>query len=187
MENFNTCHPYSYSYRTKGLARGAYKQINAVIKALVVAINAERDKQNEGVRKSVNKTDTMQNLNKQIEENKSLRAENDALKTENNKVKQRISQLDENAVRRVTAQKDVVIERLYTQLASKNEDITKLKTDYNTLWEKYKILVLQWNDLRKMPEINEAVKRVEERKEQDAEAKRKEQARQISMCPWPIH
>ena len=40
----------------------------------------------------------MQNLNKQIEENKSLRAENDALKTENNKVKQRISQLDEKAV-----------------------------------------------------------------------------------------
>ncbi len=32
--------------------------INAVIKALVVAINAERDKQNEGVRKSVNKTYT---------------------------------------------------------------------------------------------------------------------------------
>ena len=63
--------------------------INAAIKAFVVAINAERDKQNEGVRKSVNKTYTyyMQNLNKQIEENKSLRAENDALKAENNKVK----------------------------------------------------------------------------------------------------
>lgn len=61
----------------------------------------------------------MQNLNKQIEENKSLRAENDALKTENNKVKQRISQLDENAVRRVTAQKDAVIESLNTQLVSK--------------------------------------------------------------------
>ena len=138
--------------------------INAVIKALVVAINAERDKQNEGVRKSVNKTYTMQNLNKQIEENKSLRAENDALKTENNKVKQRISQLDENAVRRVTAQKDVVIERLNTQLASKNEDITKLKTEYNTLWKKSKILVFQWNDLTKQPEIIEAVKRVEVRK-----------------------
>ena len=140
--------------------------INAVIKALVVAINAERDKQNEGVRKSVNKTYTyyMQNLNKQIEENKSLHAENDALKTENNKVKQRISQLDENAVRRVTAQKDVVIERLNTQLASKNEDITKLKTEYNTLWKKSKILVFQWNDLTKQPEIIEAVKRVEVRK-----------------------
>ena len=138
--------------------------INAVIKALVVAINAERDKQNEGVRKSVNKTYTMQNLNKQIEENKSLRAENDALKTENNKVKQRISQLDENAVRRVTAQKDVVIERLNTQLALKNEDITKLKTEYNTLWKKSKILVFQWNDLTKQPEIIEAVKRVEVRK-----------------------
>ena len=157
--------------------------INAVIKALVVAINAERDKQNEGVRKSVNKTYTMQNLNKHIEENKSLRAENDALKTENNKVKQRISQLDENAVRRVTAQKDVVIERLNTQLASKNEDIAKLKTEYNTLWKKSKILVLQWNDLTKQPEIIEAVKRVEVRKEQDAEAKLKEQARQISKCP----
>ena len=78
--------------------------INAAIKALVAAINAERDKQNEDVRKSVNKTYTyyMQNLNKQIEENRLLRAENDTLKTENNKVKQRISQLDEKAVERVT-------------------------------------------------------------------------------------
>ena len=108
--------------------------INAVIKALVVAINAERDKQNEGVRKSVNKTYTyyMQNLNKQIEDNKSLRAENDALKTENNKVKQRISQLDENAVRRATAQKDAVIESLNTQLVSKNEDITTILYGRNT-------------------------------------------------------
>ena len=154
--------------------------INAAIKALVVAINAERDKQNEGVRKSVNKTYTyyMQQLNKLIVENKALWNENDMLKAENTEVKQRISQLDENAVRRVTAQKDAVIERLNTQLASKNEDITKLKTDYNTLWEKYKILVIQWNDLTKQPEIIEAVKRVEERKEQEAEAKREEQARQ---------
>ena len=104
--------------------------------------------------------------------------ENEALKAENTKVKQHISQLDKNAVRRVTVQKDAIIESLNTQLASKNEDITKLKTDYNTLWEKYKILVLQWNDLTKQPEINEAVKRVEERKEQEAEAKREEQARQ---------
>ena len=104
--------------------------------------------------------------------------ENEALKAENTKVKQHISQLDKNAVRRVTAQKDAVIKSLNTQLVSKNEDITKLKTDYNTLWEKYKILVLQWNDLRKQPEIIEAVKRVEERKKQEAEAKREEQARQ---------
>lgn len=114
----------------------------------------------------------MQNLNKQIEENKSLRAENDALKTENNKVKQRISQLDENAVRRATAQKDAVIESLNTQLVSKRGHYN------NTLWEKYKILVLQWNDLTKQPEIIEAVKRVEERKEQEVEAKREKQARQ---------
>ena len=34
----------------------------------------------------------------------------------------------------------------------------------NALWEKYKILVLHWNDLTKQPEIIEAVKRVEDRK-----------------------
>ena len=154
--------------------------INDAIKALVVAINAERDKQNNGIRASVNKTYTyyMQQLNKLIVENKALRNENDTLKAENTEVKQRISQLDENAVRRVTTQKDAVIESLNTQLVSKNEDITRLKTDYNTLWEKYKILVLQWNDLTKQPEIIEAVKRVEERKEQEVEAKREEQARQ---------
>ena len=100
-----------------------------------------------------------------IIENKALQNENDTLKAENTEVKQRISQLDENAVRRVTAQKDAVIENLNTQLASKNEDITRLKTDYNTLWEKYKILVIQWNGLTKQPEIIEAVKRVEDRKE----------------------
>ena len=154
--------------------------INDAIKALVAAINAERDKQNNGIRASVNKTYPyyMQNLNKLIVENKALQNENEALKAENMEVKQRISQLDENAVRRVTVLKDAVIERLNTQLASKNEDITKLKTDYNTLWEKYKILILQWNDLTKQPEIIEAVKRVEDRKEQEAEAKREKQARQ---------
>lgn len=154
--------------------------INDAIKALIAAINAERDKQNNGIRASVNKTYTyyMQQLNKLIVENKALWNENDMLKAENTEVKQRISQLDENAVRRVTAQKDAVIESLNTQLASKNEDITKLKTDYNTLWEKYKILVIQWNDLTKQPEIIEAVKRVKEHKEQEAEAKREEQARQ---------
>lgn len=41
-----------------------------------------------------------------------------------------------------------------------------------------KILVLHWNDLTKQPEIIEAVKRVEDRKEQEAEAKREVLARQ---------
>ena len=129
--------------------------INDAIKALVTAINVERDKQNYGIQASVNKTYTyyMQQLNKLIIENKALQNENEALKAENAKVKQHISQLDENAVRRVTAQKDAVIESLNKQLVSKNEDITKLKTDYNTLWDKYKILVLQWNDLTKQPGI----------------------------------
>ena len=151
--------------------------INAAIKALVVAINAERDKQNEGVRKSVNKTYTyyMQNLNKQIEENKSLRAENDALKTENNKVKQCISQLDEKAVERVT-----------TQLVCTKEELADAKSYNTTLMEMYNDLKARWNAIWQEPEMTDAWRRVEVRKEQkskekarqEAEAKRESMARQ---------
>ena len=151
--------------------------INAAIKALVVAINAERDKQNEDVRKSVNKTYTyyMQNLNKQIEENKSLRAENDALKTENNKVKQHISQLDEKAVERVT-----------TQLVYAKEELASAKSYNTTLMEMYNDLKARWNAIWQEPEMTDAWRRVEVRKEreakekarQEAEAKRESMARQ---------
>lgn len=151
--------------------------INAAIKALVVAINAERDKQNEGVRKSVNKTYTyyMQNLNKQIEENKSLRAENDALKAENNKVKQRISQLDEKAVERVT-----------TQLVYAKEELASAKSYNTTLMEMYNDLKARWNAIWQEPEMTDAWRRLEVRKEreakekarQEAEAKRESMARQ---------
>ena len=74
----------------------------------------------------------MQQLNKLIIENKALQNENEVLKAENAKVKQHISQLDENAVRRVTVQKDAVIESLNTQLVSKNEDITTILYGRNT-------------------------------------------------------
>lgn len=151
--------------------------INAAIKTLVVAINAERDKQNEGVCKSVNKTYTyyMQNLNKQIEENKSLRAENDALKTENNKVKQRISQLDEKAMERVT-----------TQLVCAKEELASAKSYNATLMEMYNDLKTRWNAIWQEPEMTDAWRRVEVRKEketkekarQEAEAKRESMARQ---------
>ena len=151
--------------------------IYAAIKALVAAINAERDKQNEDVRKSVNKTYTyyMQNLNKQIEENKSLRAENDALKTENNKVKQRISQLDEKAVERVT-----------TQLVYAKEELASAKSYNTTLFEMYNDLKARWNAIWQEPEMTDAWRRVEVRKEreakekarQEAEAKRESMARQ---------
>ena len=151
--------------------------IYAAIKALVAAINAERDKQNEDVRKSVNKTYTyyMQNLNKQIEENKSLRAENDALKTENNKVKQRISQLDEKAVERVT-----------TQLVCAKEELAGAKSYNTTLMEMYNDLKARWNAIWQEPEMTDAWRRVEARKEketkekarQEAEAKRESMARQ---------
>lgn len=151
--------------------------INVAIKALVAAINAERDKQNEDVRKSVNKTYTyyMQNLNKQIEENKSLRAENDALKTENNKVKQRIFQLDEKAVERVT-----------TQLVYAKEELASVKSYNTTLMEMYNDLKARWNAIWQEPEMTDAWRRVEARKEketkekarQEAEAKRESMARQ---------
>jgi len=141
--------------------------INAAIKALVVAINAERDKQNEGVRKSVNKTYTyyMQNLNKQIEENKSLRAENDALKTENNKVKQRISQLDEKAVERVT-----------TQLVYVKEELASAKRYNTSLMEMYNDLKARWNAIWQEPEMTDAWRRVEARKEEDAKEKARQEA-----------
>ena len=141
--------------------------IYAAIKALVAAINAERDKQNEGVRKSVNKTYTyyMQNLNKQIEENKSLRAENDALKTENNKVKQRISQLDEKAVERVT-----------TQLVYAKEELASAKSYNTTLMEMYNDLKARWNAIWQEPEMAEAWHRVEARKEEDAKEKARQEA-----------
>ena len=141
--------------------------INDAIKALVAAINAERDKQNEGVRKSVNKTYTyyMQNLNKQIEENKSLRAENDALKTENNKVKQRISQLDEKAVERVT-----------TQLVYAKEELASVKSYKTTLMEMYNDLKARWNAIWQEPEMTDAWRRVEARKEEDAKEKARQEA-----------
>ena len=141
--------------------------IYAAIKALVAAINAERDKQNEGVRKSINKTYTyyMQNLNKQIEENKSLRAENDALKTENNKVKQRISQLDEKAVERVT-----------TQLVYAKEELASAKSNNTTLLEMYNDLKARWNAIWQEPEMTDAWRRVEARKEEDAKEKARQEA-----------
>ena len=151
--------------------------IYSAIKALVAAINAERDKQNEDVRKYVNKTYTyyMQNLNKQIEENKSLRAENDALKTENKKVKQHISQLDEKAV-----------ERVATQLVCAKEELASAKSYNTTLMEMYNDLKARWNAIWQESEMTDAWRRVEARKEketkekarQEAEAKRESMARQ---------
>lgn len=141
--------------------------IYAAIKALVAAINAEGDKQNEDVRKSVNKTYTyyMQNLNKQIEENKSLRAENDALKTENDKVKQHISQLDEKAVERVT-----------TQLVYAKEELASAKSYNTTLMEMYNDLKARWNAIWQEPEMTDAWRRVEARKEEDAKEKARQEA-----------
>ena len=136
--------------------------INAAITTLVNAINEARDKQNEDLRSSVNKTYAyyMQNLNKQIEENKSLRFENDALKAENAKVKQRISQLDEKAVARVT-----------TQLGYAKEELAITKSYNAALAEKYNELRTRWNAVWQELEMTEAWKRVEKRKKQEETAK----------------
>ncbi|MEO4788106.1 MobV family relaxase [Bacteroides uniformis] len=154
--------------------------INDAIKALVNAINAERDKQNEGVRTSVNKTYTyyMQNLNRLIKENRSLEAENQALKEENANVKERISQLDENAVKRVATEKDEVINRLRRQLSAARDELTDIGKDYNALMSKYRYIVLQWNEMKQQPEIIEVLERVEKRKQEEAAAKQEEQAKQ---------
>ena len=154
--------------------------INDAIKALVNAINAERDKQNEGVRTSVNKTYTyyMQNLNRLIKENKSLEAENQALKEENANVKERISQLDENAVKRVATENDEVISRLRRQLSAARDELTNIGKDYNALMSKYRYIVLQWNEMKQQPEIIEVLERVEKRKQEEAAAKQEEQAKQ---------
>ena len=136
--------------------------INAAITTLVNAINAARDKQNEGLRSSVHKTYAyyMQNLNKQIEENKILRAENDALKAENAKVKQRISQLDEKAVERVTI-----------QLGYAKEELASAKSYNAALAERYNELKTRWNAIWQESEMTEAWKQVEARKEQEETAK----------------
>ena len=115
------------------------------------------------------------NLNKQIEENKSLRAENDALKAENAKVKQRISQLDEKAVDRVT-----------TQLDYAKEELASSKIYNAALQEKCNELKERWNAIWQEPEMTDAWKQVEARKEREmnekatlkAEAERERQARQ---------
>ena len=141
--------------------------INDAIKALVTAINVERDKQNNGIRASVNKTYTyyMQQLNKLIIENKALRNENDTLKTENNKVKQRISQLDEKAVERVT-----------TQFVYAKEELASAKSYNTTLMGMYNDLKARWNAIWQEPEMTDAWRRVEARKEKDAKEKARQEA-----------
>ena len=154
--------------------------INAAIKALVEAIYEACNKQNEGIKASAKRAYTyyMQNLNRLIKENEALLSENNDLKAENTKVKERISQLDENAVRRVAAQKDEVINGLRKQLATANSNLASLGNDYNALLSKYKYLLIQWNDLKQQPEIVEAIERVDKRQKHEAAIKREEQARQ---------
>lgn len=141
--------------------------INDAIKALVTAINVERDKQNNGIRASVYKTYTyyMQQLNKLIIENKALRNENDTLKVENTEVKQRISQLDEKAVERVT-----------TQLVCAKEELASAKSYNTTLMEMYNDLKARWNAIWQEPEMTDAWRRVEARKEEDAKEKARQEA-----------
>ena len=150
--------------------------INAIIETLVTAINEKRDEQNAGVRESVNKQYTyyMQQLNKLIETNKSLHVQNEAvikenntIKAENARVKQRISELDENAVARVTAKKDAVISQLNSKVNTLQSENTSLKADLSTLEDKHNQLVDRWNNLWKEPEFNEAWNLYQSRKKRE--------------------
>ena len=96
-------------------------------------------------------------LNRLINENRSLEAENIVLKEENAIVKERISQLDENAIKRVAAEKDEMIGRLKRQLSVARDELTDIGNDYNALLSKYRNLVLQWNEMRHQPEIIDAI------------------------------
>ena len=99
------------------------------------------------------------------------------MKEENAIVKERISQLDENAVKRVAAEKDEVIGHLKGQLSATRTELTNIGNDYNALLSKYKYLVLQWNEMKQQPEIIEAMQRMEKHKKEEAATKREEQAK----------
>ena len=74
----------------------------------------------------------MQNLNRLINENRSLEAENKILKGENAIVKERLSQLVEKAVKRVTTKKDEVIGRLTGQLSTAKKELMNMGNDYQS-------------------------------------------------------
>ena len=64
------------------------------------------------------------------------------MKEENASIKERISQLDENAVKRVTAEKDEIIESLKGKLNAVNEELANVGEDYSALILKYKYHLL---------------------------------------------
>ncbi len=91
--------------------------------------------------------------------------------TENVHIKERISQLDEKAVERVTAQKDAVIERHKTQLDSLRGQLANVKHSQATVTAKFNDLLRRWNAVWQEPEMTVAWRRVEMRKEQEAKEK----------------
>ncbi len=101
-------------------------------------------------------------------------------------IKERISQLDEKAVERVAAQKDAVIERQETQIDCLRGQLANVKHSQATLTAKFNDLLRSWNTVWQEPEMTDAWKQVEMRKEQEAkekarqeaEAKRESEARQ---------
>lgn len=144
--------------------------INMAIETLVTAINAARDSQNEGVRKSVNNQYAyyMQNLDKLIKANQALRTENDSIKAANNQVKQRISELDEHAVENLRKEKDAEISRLKKQLKEQGIELTNEKKDLTRIYSKYTSLVDTYNDLWQQPEFLAARDQYRRRKEHEA-------------------
>lgn len=154
--------------------------ITAIIDTLVAAFDAAREKQNDGVKKSVNSQYTyyMQHLNKLIKENQSLRSENDSIKAENSKNKKRISQLDEHAVQKITNEKNAVIAIKDARISDLEVKQVKLTEDNNALQSKYNALVGKWNVLWQEPEFKEANNAVIKRKA----AEKEQQEREVQDC-----
>ena len=161
------------------------ENINSIVDNLISSINEKSQNQNDRVRTELNKDLTyyMQRLKQLIESNKKLKAENgsvkeanNTLKAENTRITKRISELDENAVARVTAQKDAVITLLNNKVSALQSENASLKADLSTLEDKHNQLVDRWNDLWKEPEFNEAWDIYQSRKKREQRQAEERQA-----------
>ena len=49
-------------------------------------------------------------------------------------------------------------------MTTANSELASIGNDYNALLSKYKLFIMQWNELKQQPEIVEAIERIEKRK-----------------------
>ena len=61
-------------------------------------------------------------------------------------------------------------------MTTANSELASIGNDYNALLSKYKLFIMQWNELKQQPEIVEAIERIEKRKKQEAEERKRQEA-----------